>query len=424
VAFLFIIILAAIGVGIALFRPAHFLYFAIITGPLSFGGQEVGALQTSSIWLLIYIALSMLALLRSGDFTKNMPIYEKCFVFFVIWCGILLLFSDNIWFATRVFVKFAFPLLAFWLGRSLFRYKEMHVRPFRIWLKMSAVYVIFSGGVTWTIANMVYTTAGYVLNTFWAIVSDFGGVIAGPVLVAWRVFRNNWYLLLLVVWFASSTIYGVRTGILALLVGVSFFIIYYLGKKSFPFIFLFYLFAIGMFVFFPNLREKTFRDPDNINVQQVFFNPTSVDTKTIDSSGRFYHWEFALDRFFYPQPIWGSGIGATQIYGYTETYMGLRVIHSSYVRLLCDVGLIGFILYVSTMLLCMIVAYKIYRSKTSYLARIYALIVLTSFPALMVCMGFDNMLDYIVPVTQYPFLFTGIMMSAWREESKILRLNR
>jgi O-antigen ligase len=155
-----------------------------------------------------------------------------------------------------------------------------------------------------------------------------------------------------------------------------------------------------------------FRNPDSIDTGQIILRPHEVTFDDIDDHGRSAVWDAVLDRFFKPNPLIGSGLGATQAWFYSGgyPYAGIRVEHSTYVRLLADIGLVGLVLFVATMLSCLHSAWMLFRTSPFPHVRWCALIVLCTFPALMFCMGFDNLINYVLPATQFPFAFTGLAL--------------
>jgi hypothetical protein len=75
--------------------------------------------------------------------------------------------------------------------------------------------------------------------------------------------------------------------------------------------------------------------------------------------------------------------------------------------LLSDTGIVGLGLYLLAVFSSMKSLWGIYRCATHPMARYLSLLGLSIFPAYLVCMGFDNVLNYVLPAEQYPFALTG-----------------
>jgi hypothetical protein len=237
--------------------------------------------------------------------------------------------------------------------------------------------------------------------------ADYAALMAVTALVCWRLFRKWWYLGLAFILGSNCLLVNVRTGLLATAVGVSFFILLEFRHKALPLLIGMY-FAIALaLVAVPGLRDKTFKDSRDVDFYKVAAEPSTIDVDSIDSSGRFAMWKTVMDKFFWPSPLTGSGLGATQTWFYHGNYFGLMVEHSEYVRLLADTGIVGLGLYLLTVFISMKTLWGIYHSASHPVARYLSLLGLSIFPAYLVCMGFDNVLNYVLPAEQFPFAFTG-----------------
>jgi O-antigen ligase len=120
-------------------------------------------------------------------------------------------------------------------------------------------------------------------------------------------------------------------------------------------------------------------------------------------SGRFGAWEQVLDKFFYPNMLTGSGIGTTQNHFYSS-HLKVGAIHSEYVRLLAETGLIGLFLFLLSMFIYFIIIRRNMKNaahdKSTYLMGVCALF------AYMTFMATDNAFDY---VSQFGFYIFGLI---------------
>ena len=130
-------------------------------------------------------------------------------------------------------------------------------------------------------------------------------------------------------------------------------------------------------------------------------------------------WEDLLDRFYHPNPLKGSGLGATQKHLYESPeglYGGLQVAHSDYVTLLCDTGFVGLVLYLSAAISAVCIAAKYMWAGTTMELRAAGALVLASFFASLCSMGFDNVFNYTLAVHSLPFAFLGILLGMLNNE--------
>jgi O-antigen ligase len=171
----------------------------------------------------------------------------------------------------------------------------------------------------------------------------------------------------------------------------------------------------ALFLLSETFRRRMFKNQDSVSFDMFTRDPTAV-LDQIHGSGRFDHWAYVLKTFFDPHPLFGSGIGTTQHYFYTHQ-LGLSVIHSEYVRLLAEIGLIGTVLVVVAFMAYMVRLRRIYRQATTNQTRTYALAALGSLVVYLIFMATDNAIDYVT--SSGIFVFCLIAMG---ERSRDLEL--
>ena len=162
----------------------------------------------------------------------------------------------------------------------------------------------------------------------------------------------------------------------------------------------------ALFIFSETFRRRMFKSQDGISFDMLTNDPSGV-LDQIHGSGRFEHWTYVMKTFFDPNPLVGSGIGTTQHYFYTHQ-LGLNVIHSEYVRLLAEVGLVGVCLFVFAVVAYMVRLTRIYRSARSSEARTYALAGLGALVVYLIFMATDNAIDYVTNAGLYVFSFIAM----------------
>ena len=166
----------------------------------------------------------------------------------------------------------------------------------------------------------------------------------------------------------------------------------------------------ALFLLSDTFRRRMFKNQDSISLDLFTRDPSAV-LDQIHGSGRFDHWAYVIKTFFDPHPLFGSGIGTTQHYFYTHQ-LGLSVIHSEYVRLLAEVGLVGIVLLLLAFVAYMIRLRRIYRVAQTTRTKTYALAGLGSLVVYLVFMATDNAIDYVTSSGIFAFCLIAMTEKA------------
>ncbi|MFC1596906.1 O-antigen ligase family protein [Planctomycetota bacterium] len=395
-------------------RHYQFLPFILLCGPIRVSTDFGVGLNLSAVWMLCVIVFGCVVL-ANRLMLHRFELFEGLFLCFVLWCCIEVFRCDDLLMGARVLLKFAFPLLVILLGHFVQTPDFGYERTLKWLAVVCAVAVITTGGPTHVVLRPV-ADVGRLFFVSYAMFADYCAVMACLLLVCWRVFRKPWYLALLALVAISPVVFGIRTGILATAIGMSAFGIAVYRTRALAVIVPVYI-AVCLALFaVPHVRDYMFFNPvAAADAGEIMQRPQEIDIDNINTNGRFAIWGHALKALWEPHPLIGSGTGQSQVVGYEEGFGGVRVIHSGYVRLLCDVGLIGLVLYVLSSVACLLRAGHLFRWSPSPTARWCALAVLCTFPAVLTCMAFDNVFDYALAAGQYPYAFAGMMLAAHRK---------
>jgi len=169
----------------------------------------------------------------------------------------------------------------------------------------------------------------------------------------------------------------------------------------------------AMMIFSETFRRRMFYGS---NTSQDLLNDPAAALSKVNSSGRSDLWDMMLGRFFAPHPVAGSGIGSTQDYLYSRAEAGAGVVHSEYVRLLCEVGVIGLALFVlaATSYLWGLRRYS--ANSSTALQRTSALAAIGSLVAYLVYCSTDNAFDYVSYFGIYAFGLIAIAARARQDD--------
>jgi hypothetical protein len=163
----------------------------------------------------------------------------------------------------------------------------------------------------------------------------------------------------------------------------------------------------ALILFSATFRERMFFG--DASPQELLANPTKA-LASVNGSGRFGLWDIMLRKFFDPSPITGSGIGSTQDYLYTAA--GAGVVHSEYVRLLCEVGIAGLVLFVVAAISYLLRLRTYVARSNGESTRVPALAALGSLVAYLVFFSTDNGIDYVSQFGIYVFALIAIAIKS------------
>lgn len=382
-------------------RNLHFLLFSVATAMLFLGSFSL-VKYAYSIILLLFIALTSFQL----KFEKIVCVY----IVFLLWCCFSLLNSIDKVQGIMMLIKYSLPLLYLWLGYNAINNKEDFLLLLKKTNLIMVIYALFIGGFSSIILPFVYNTLLYKsggLFIAYASLADFFSALFVIPLTLYIIYRKKIYLLS-ATWILLSTILEtVRTGLGGIALATSSFILVIYKLKAIPYILIFVILSIATIYLVPSFKEKMFINDREST--QVYKNGT-LDLDNIQSNGREVIWKTNLAKFYKPNPITGSGLGNSV--QYTKENFVVKLIHSDYVQILCDTGLVGIILFGLFFLVTFLkIGYCTIFHKDDF-------ILLSGAMALGSCLGtffsmaFDNVVTYSQQAFIFPFVFIGIFLKA------------
>jgi len=385
-----------------------FLLLTLVTGMVAVTGLGLSSLRLM-LWMIMMISAFILYH-KSPNLNRLVIIY----VLFLLWLAIELIWSPSFLYGIRVYLKYLYPLIALLFAATFVRSEDFIFVAMR-WMLISAfIYSFLLGGVMTKIVGFWHFYLG---GVFWpmATLNDFLAIMSGVSFVMWWRTKEKKYLLLIIWFMLSGILQGVRTGILS--IGIMLMVASYLRYKLASLPYLVGAVAIGFAVilFVPHIKEKMFYDVDKVETISDIF--ASQDEDNLNTSARAYMWEHLLREFHQDHEWLGSGLGSVQHYMY-ENYIfgGLKVAHSDYVQMMCDVGNIGLLLYLLFPLLLYFYTRKYVHKRPSTALRASAILAVLSYAAVLPAMGFDNIVNYSFATHSYPFIFIGIFLAYLRQE--------
>jgi O-antigen ligase len=418
---LFTVILILIEVGLAALSPRRFIVFSlwIQTIPYTWNWDAqlvfdtpVGPLNVVAMQLFGFVLACLVVLTPQITRALSQITYFKWHAAFLLFCVVSISYAPSAAYAMRMIAKL--------LGPFLFMWAILTVVDTDATLRDMERAILGSGVIILGLA--LYARAAGINsdpNITMTGISGLGPPSMGPpvfsahmlpvvmlALASYMGKRRTATLILLIASIAGILAALQRTSAGALYLGVS--TILFFGTRSLWRLLLPSVAMLGLpalIVLSDAFRKRMFFG--DANADAILSDPAKA-LGSVNGSGRFALWDDMLRRFFDPHPIFGSGVGATQDYLYTK--VGATVVHSEYVRLLCEVGVVGLSLFA---IAAVVYAFQLQRlareRRRSGSIRVAALASLGGLVAYLTYFTTDNGIDY---VSQFGIYVFGLMAIA------------
>lgn len=163
------------------------------------------------------------------------------------------------------------------------------------------------------------------------------------------------------------------------------------------------------------IRSRMFYNAQRADVSRAIENTTGF-LSLINTSGRLYLWEAALDYFESASSLVGAGLGSVD--HWLQKYSGADALHSEYLRLYIDTGMIGLVMFLIAIAQILVFLLRErrrqrtwHRIRERHTAVSAALLVLFCITLLT-----DNSLNYVSEFGIYVFASLGYVMTARRSQ--------
>ncbi len=162
---------------------------------------------------------------------------------------------------------------------------------------------------------------------------------------------------------------------------------------------------IMLFLLVDRFRNRMFLGSDIVSFESAKGIKSAMGR--VAGSGRFAAWDYVMEKFFKPHMAFGSGIGTTQQYYYSSK-LGIGVIHSEYVRLLAETGLVGIFLFMLSMFFYYL---RMKRNMMKFRMNYICSMGICSMFTYLTFMATDNAFDYVNQFGFYIFGMIGIAIA-------------
>ena len=389
-----------IGINVNL----QFLVFSILTAMIFLGPLS---LVKYAYWIIVLLILCFTRLnLRFGGIVNT-------YLVFIAYCVFSLLFITGDTFSgLMMLIKYTLPLLYLWLAYSAVNDSDDLAYLMKLTTIGMCVYALIIGGFSAKFLGPLYGFLNYgtggLFISYAPLADYFSSLIVVPIGVYIITKKRIW--LLATFWIILSTVLEVvRTGLGGITLAVSLLLLTIYQIKAVPWILTVVFMAVITVFSVPAVREKMFED-EKVEISSI--STDNINFNTIKSHGREELWEKNMNMFYYPSPAIGSGIGATS--GFLKNQKGLKLLHSDYVQMLCDLGNVGLFLFACFVLWTLFSIISIaWKSTVPLVIKLTGGMALGSCGGTFFSMGFDNVVTYAQQCFVLPFILIGIFLKVY-----------
>lgn len=388
--------------------PEMFWVLTFSTGLLAFSAP--GALDLMAVRLMVLEVFCLVGLFVC----KRSPQWSPATIFYLLyllWLVVGLSYTPAPAYGLRVILKYLYPLLIMLFASAAVRDKEVFLKA---GLGARVVAVI-------SIAVAFIPYVGQLFpGVFWygtARAINYISMCVFSLALFFYTQEKKKNLLLCLLFMLPCILWVFRTSIMGTTFALMTFFFFKYKLRSLPVIAGIVIVAIVAVFTIPSLKEKMFKDSENISIEQ--FQQGEISKDDIESNARFAMWEHLENRFYEGNELIGSGIGSVQNYMYSNfVFGGLKVPHNDYVQILCDSGIIGVVLYLLAVLIVVIHSFVVYQKSSDIAIKMCAVVAGSSLAGVALTMYTDNVVNYSMATLSYPFGFYGMLLGLMKGENK------
>lgn len=398
-------------------KNMYFLTFIVCTAPFYLGAFSL-------IKYAIYFIATIIILLKKEN-TFKFDSIVKSYVLFYVWLLVSCIYTTFTYDTLALLIKYSIPLLSLWLGYNAIDNKyDMYYFAKGVIIACS-IYALIIGGISAKFTPWLYFFIPGLFLKYAGLADYFTSLIILPLVLTWLTGQRKY--IFIVLWLLLSAILeSVRTGIGGIFIVICFYGFFRYKLKSLPVI----AFALAGFVsiilFVPSVNEKFFGDKAGEVQAKDIVADNALSLDNIQTSGRSYLWDLTLTKFYEPHKITGSGLGTVthfmKIRAMEENTVAL--LHSDYVQVLCDTGIIGLALLI---LFYLNVLYKVFiytwKTNSNILIKITGIMAIASLSGVAFSMAFDNVVSHSMTSLINPFIFIGFFLK-FIDKSKYDRISQ
>lgn len=391
--------------------PERFWILTFSTGLFAFSAPA--GLDLMAVRLLVLEVLCIIGLLFICKRRPKWTVASVVYALFIFWLIIGLAYSPSPGYGFRVILKYFYPLLIMLFASATVRDTEVFLKAgqgARLVAIISIMFVFipileefFFIGVFW------YSTARAI---------NYISICIFSLALFYYTNEKKKNIIFSMLFILPCILWVFRTSIMGTTLALMTFFFFRYKLKALPVIFgMFLLFVVVVFSI-PSVKEKMFFDENNASTSQL--RSGEISTDNINSNGRFAMWEWSLKHFYEGKELTGTGTGNLQetFYALRHPFSAIKIVHSDYIQMLCDNGLIGIILFGASFLFLMIHCFIVYQNHHHAGIQICAIVAGASTAGVLLTMMTDNVINYSMATISYPCGFYGMMLGMLDKEKE------
>ena len=377
-----------------------FLIYSILTAMLFLGPLS---LVKYAVWIVILVLLMM-----RHRFSWRHNKILGAYTLFLLWNLYTMTYTPYPEQGWMMIVKFCLPYLYYWIGYNAIQSESDLFVFLEKTCKIMCVYALFLGGIISRFLpeiKALFTSDTGGLFISYASLADFFAIFFSIPFTMFLFTKEKRYIGMATWIFLSTLVDSVRTGIGASVLGMTCYYMVYKKSKAIPYICFMVLLFVGSIFAVPQVREKMFGN----SATSVTVRTASMDKVVMN--GRNFMWKRIMDHTYNGHEVIGSGSGAAL--GWLKEQVskngGLSLIHSDWVQMLSETGLVGLGLFIFfAIVMIIVVLSETWKFKNNDTVTFAGSMTVASFTACFFAMGFDNVITYSQQGYVLPFIILGI----------------
>lgn len=379
----------------------------------------LGGLSPQAAFLFFIVAALGFVLMFSNGVLFQEMLRFNVYSLFIIYTAFSVFWGDDFIYGLRLFVKLLSPFLLYLAVISFIKNNEDLKKIENalyfcvlVVLVLIAINYLTGGAIGGDKVKYKWIPLG-VLTAPYMSPANFSFFVSSIALYSVARFlftkENKYFVIFVILSFAVFAAFT-RIAMAGLVVGTGICVFMLIRNKMikvmFPLVLIFgfvlMLFTVDKF------RDRMFYNADEFSFSQAIESPEMLE-KNFDTSGRIFLWANVLERYKDSSVLFGGGVGSLDLLMDKE-FKSLEL-HSEYLRLFLDLGLVGLVLYLLGMLQML---YRLFRMKSETYYCLYSSVAIAGIAYYLITLFTDNSLNYVTEFANYIFLFIGLAVVATR----------